>query len=191
MNNTPSKKHYTLEYKAKVILYYEYLQIDTSLPISSRSINHMERLCDVDRRTIRAWLKNRVKILEACKKRNSFQVPRDTKREICKAMEDDVNDWLVEKRLLGACISGDDLKREAILAYDRIHPVGRQELQEPMVSRCSKVRERFTASTGLALTVTKKKRGRKPGSFGAKRRLLEGIEEPERPAKRAYTRKTK
>ena len=73
--NTDRVKYYTLEYKAKIILYLESLKANPDLPVSLKSINHMSRLTGIDRRITTQWLETKNTILNTPLKRTVYKVP--------------------------------------------------------------------------------------------------------------------
>ena len=60
-------------------------------------------------------------------------------------MENKVFDWVKANRRNGCCISGDAIQKEAILAYNIIHP---EVITEEFVSQCNRDRVSFSASRG-------------------------------------------
>ena len=65
------RKFYSIELKAKVVLYYRSLQDKEN--IKEKSINFMESKFGIDRRTISRWLKKGDLILGTKDKRFSFK----------------------------------------------------------------------------------------------------------------------
>ena len=176
------KRNFTLEFKAKVIQYYDFLLKDETLPIQSKSVNNMERISKIDRRLISQWLKKREQILDANRKRERYKIPCAKDQAHCAAMEADLFVWYKNLRTLGVCITGDDLRREAILAYNNIHIVmnsNDQEMNSNVIlinqlnqslnlqmntdgntllkTRCSKPRSNFKASPGWLANFCKRK----------------------------------
>lgn len=120
-NKENCKKFYSLELKAKVVLYYRTLQ--TKENIRDKSINLMENKFGVDRRTISSWLKKGDQILESKHKRTSFKVKSSVFRCVCESMELQLKEWVVKGRSEGKCLSGDEILKEALKLYNEIHPL--------------------------------------------------------------------
>ena len=139
------RRHYTLEYKAKVIRYFDALKADPNLPINEKSLNHMSKLTQVDRRILKNWMDSKERILEAPFKRKLFKLPSLIDQCICTSMENKVFDWVKANRRNGCCISGDAIQKEAILAYNIIHP---EVITEEFASQCNRDRVSFSASRG-------------------------------------------
>ena len=67
---TKTKKRYTIEFKSKIILYYESLQDKENL--YEKSMSRVERQIGIDRRLLGTWLKKSDTILYSFNKRKSY-----------------------------------------------------------------------------------------------------------------------
>ena len=124
---TKVKRRFTLEFKAKIILFYQSLQhIENK---SEKSINYLASLSSIDRRTIGTWIKNSHKILEAKYKRNKHKIGSKKDLSECPLMESALTGWVNEQRSTGACLSGNLIQNRALIIYESFHPL-HSELEE-------------------------------------------------------------
>ena len=137
------RKFYSLELKAKVILYYRSLQNKQN--IKEKSINLMESMFGVDRRVIGRWIKKGDLILNSTDKRNSFKTKPQVFRSVCEAMELQLKEWILTSRSDGKCLSGDVIQKEAVKLYNQIHPLVPHNNNG---SICVEPRVNFVASGG-------------------------------------------
>ena len=91
---------------------------------------------------------------DAKRKRNSFKLPTSTSSCICVPMENELSNWILEKRNNSACVSGKDIQKKALAIYNRIHSVD-IEYQDFQV--CPQNRVDFKASLGWLSNFCKRK----------------------------------
>ncbi len=132
------RKRYSLEYKAKIVLYYRSIQNRDN--IQDKSVNHLHRQTQIDYRTLGLWVKAGDKILQSFRKRNSRNLVDTSKYKcICEPMEMDLKQWILKQREEGKCVSGTTIQCEAVKLYNLLHGVEPNE-------RCADARKNFTAS---------------------------------------------
>ena len=103
MADKENKKRYSVETKAKVVLHYRSLQSKEN--IQDKSINLMEKLFGVDRRTISKWIKKGDELINAKHKRRSLNLKSGKFKSVCEAMEVRIKDWILAKRSEDKCLS--------------------------------------------------------------------------------------
>jgi hypothetical protein len=101
---TNSYTHHTLELKCKVL---------SHLSSVNDNISQCARDYSIDRRTIGKWKKQQKDIYESSHRRRSFRVNNKKNVGYYPVMESSLNDWIIEKRAIGGCITGKDVKSKA------------------------------------------------------------------------------
>ena len=119
-SNKKPRRRFTLEFKSKIILFYDSLQVKEDK--REKSINKIGDITGIDRRIISYWLRTRTGILGSDRKRTSFKVKSTNDLSICPLMEINLADWIRQRRDLGFCLTGDVIKKEALKLYDSFHP---------------------------------------------------------------------
>lgn len=101
---TKQRKRYSLDFKLRLILHYEELQVDENLKKEEKSFGHIQRITGIDRRTFSDWLSKKPKIVDAHRRRTSFRVPNTNVHCICEVMEQKLKTWILKKRDEGIII---------------------------------------------------------------------------------------
>jgi transposase-like protein len=102
-NNTKSRKHYTNEFKHKVV----------QQVASGKNIYDVANENGVDRRRIGEWSKAKDKLEKQSHKRSTYKIETEKDLALFPVMEAELYKWIMEKRAINSVISGTLIKLEA------------------------------------------------------------------------------
>jgi hypothetical protein len=132
------RKRYSLEFKAKIVLYYRSIQ--SRQDKSEKSIRYINRKTSIDIRTLGDWIKKGDQIIQSLNKRESRNLIDSAKYScICEPMELELKEWINNQRAAGKCVSGTLIMQESVKVFNLIH-------SDP--SRCPDPLKRFSGSRG-------------------------------------------
>ncbi|CAF1085979.1 unnamed protein product [Brachionus calyciflorus] len=109
-----TKKHRirrTLHFKKKVISFHK----------NGNSINKTALEFQLDRRVVSRWIKVETKIINTKLQRNRFAVSSEKNNAMYPAMENQLANWISEKRNLGCCITAHSIKSKAIECFNELY----------------------------------------------------------------------
>ena len=104
--------HFTLEVKCKVLSY---------LISNGNNISQCARDLAIERRYISRWNKQKQAIFSSTHKRTSFKINSERRKGIWPEMEVQLNEWILEKRSSGVCLTGKIIKSHALVLYHKIY----------------------------------------------------------------------
>jgi len=119
-NNTKSRKHYTNEFKHKVV----------QQVASGKNIYDVANENGVDRRRIGEWSKAKDKLEKQSHKRSTYKIETEKDLALFPVMEAELYKWIMEKRAINAVISGTLIKLEAQVIFKRVYANTKLEAAE-------------------------------------------------------------
>ena len=152
MNNskiTKTKRRFTIEFKMKIVLFYESLQ--QNVKAKDKSINLIARISEIDRRVLSRWIKNKDSLSDVVDKRHRTKCEYKSDRSICPEMESRLYEWIINQRLKGACLSSVEIRNKGIEFYNFIHSNDGQRI-------CELPKVDFKASDGWFLNFCRRKK---------------------------------
>ncbi len=75
--------------------------------------------------------------MENSKKRTHYRVTSANYKPLCMPMELELKNWIVQLRSEGACVSGDSIRKNGMLIYNRIHPDRLETRTDEQLEICS------------------------------------------------------
>ncbi|CAF1107941.1 unnamed protein product [Brachionus calyciflorus] len=127
---------FNLEFNLKVITFHS----------NGNSINKCAQHFEIDRRIVSRWIRNQERIKGMKLKRSTFRCKSVNDLASYPFMENQLIEWIKEKRETGACISGLTIKQKAIELYNSIY----MNINEASVE--------FKANNGWLLNFCKRKK---------------------------------
>lgn len=134
---------YRLTLKVKVIKFAEI-----------KGINSASSRFDIDRKSIRLWLRNKADIMAQASSRSRRRCQRVRKSK-WPNMEQDLHGWIMEMREQGRCVSGKMVKHQAAQICGDLAFRASNGWLSNFLSRKNLVRRRITTSGTLILKVLK------------------------------------
>ncbi|CAF0945799.1 unnamed protein product [Brachionus calyciflorus] len=102
---------HTLSFKGKVINFYQ----------KGNSINKCALEFKIDRRIISRWIKKESRIINTKLKRQRFAVTSERNMAMYPVMENQLSNWIYEKRNQGCCITANSIRSKAIELFTTIY----------------------------------------------------------------------
>ncbi|CAF1029052.1 unnamed protein product, partial [Brachionus calyciflorus] len=98
----------------------------------SKNINKSSRETGIDRRLISRWLKKEDSIKNTRNKQSRVCANTGQEKSFSSSMENELYDWICEKRLSGSCLSTISIKTKAMEIFKNVY---RNIHEETIVSR--------------------------------------------------------